>query len=73
MTDQGHWLGFSEIVADINWFEHYLDRLAAITVADVQRVARTYFQPKLRTIGWYVPVGNGTAAITPEEVGNDRV
>lgn len=59
VTDQGYWLGFSEIVADVSWFEQFLDRLAAVTVADVQRVARARLQPRLRTVGWYVPVGNG--------------
>ncbi|MDQ1300343.1 MAG: zinc protease, partial [Chloroflexota bacterium] len=57
VTDQGYWLGFSEVVADVGWFESFLDRLAAVTVADVQRVARARLQPKLRTVGWYVPAG----------------
>ncbi|MCX7669650.1 MAG: insulinase family protein, partial [Anaerolineae bacterium] len=60
VTDQGHWLGFSEIVADVHWFEQYLERLAAVTVADVQRVAREHFQPQRRTVGWYVPTGEET-------------
>jgi hypothetical protein len=59
VTDQGYWLGFSEIVADVSWFENYLDRLDAVTVEDVQRVARTYFKPSLRNVGRYVPVGDG--------------
>ena len=61
VTDQGYWLGFSEIVADVSWFENYLDRLAAVTVEDVQRVAQTYFKPSLRNVGRYVPVGDGGA------------
>jgi zinc protease len=59
VTDQGYWLGFSEIVADVTWFENYLDRLAAVTVQDVQRVAQTYFKPALRNVGRYIPVGDG--------------
>jgi zinc protease len=31
------------------------DRLAAVTAADVNRVARTYFQKSNRTIGLYIP------------------
>lgn len=58
VTDQGYWLGFSEIVADVGWFETFLDRLAAVTVADVQRVAQFYFKPTQRNVGWYVPNGD---------------
>ncbi len=57
VTDQAYWLGFSEIVADVQWFETFLDRLAAVTVADVQRVAQTYLKPTQRNVGWYVPAG----------------
>ena len=43
VTDQGYWLGFSELVADVSWFENFLERVTQVTVEDVQRVARTYF------------------------------
>jgi hypothetical protein len=59
VTDQGYWLGASEIVADVNWFESFMDRLAQVTVADVQRVAQERFKPSLRNVGWYLPTGNG--------------
>jgi zinc protease len=55
VTDQGYWLGFCEIVADVNWFETFLDRLAQVTIEDVQRVARAYFKRTQRNVGWYVP------------------
>jgi zinc protease len=55
VTDQGYWLGFSEVVADTGWFEGYLERLAAVTAEDVQRVAEKYLRPSLRTVGWYLP------------------
>jgi len=67
VTDQGYWLGFSEIVADVGWFESFLDRLAAVTVEDVQRAARARLQPRLRTVGWYVPTGDGPTAMPDEE------
>lgn len=83
VTDQGYWLGFSEIVADVSWFEDYLDRLAAVTTEDVQRVAQLYFKPSLRNVGRYVPVGNGDTAMgehgdaeteeLDEEIENDEV
>jgi zinc protease len=55
VTDQGYWLGFSELVAEVGWFESYLDRITAVTVEDVQRVARTYLKPSQRNVGWYIP------------------
>jgi zinc protease len=55
VTNQGFWYGFSEVFADHTWFESYLDRLAAVTVEDVQRVAKTYLTKSNRTVGWYVP------------------
>jgi zinc protease len=55
VTNQGFWYGFSEVFADYVWFESYLDRLAAVTVDDIQRVARTYLTKSNRTVGWYVP------------------
>ncbi|MCB0061593.1 MAG: insulinase family protein [Caldilineaceae bacterium] len=55
VTYQAYWLGFSEIIADISWLDTWLDRLTAVTTADVQRVAQTYFTPDKQTIGWYLP------------------
>jgi zinc protease len=57
VTDQAFWLGFSEVVADLDWFETFLDRLAVVTVEDVQRVARTWLARTQRNVGWYVPNG----------------
>jgi zinc protease len=57
VTNQGFWYGFSEVFADYTWFESYLDRLAAVTVDDVQRVAKAYLTKSNRTVGWYVPEG----------------
>ncbi len=51
VTDQGYWLGFSEILANVGWFEGFMDRLAAVTVEDVQRVACAYLKPSLRNVG----------------------
>jgi zinc protease len=69
VTDQGYWLGFSEVAADVTWFEQFLDRLAAVTVPDVQRVAQTYFKHTLRNVGWYVPAeGEGDTPEAEEEV-----
>jgi zinc protease len=58
VTDQGHWLGFSEVIASSSWFEAFLGRLATVTAEDVQRVASLYLRPSLRNVGWYLPQGD---------------
>jgi len=55
VSRQGFWLGYTEIFDTYRWFERYLDRLAAVTTADVQRVAQKYLARTNRTVGYYVP------------------
>lgn len=55
VTSQGFWLGNTEIFDDYRWFENYLDRLAAVTTADVQRVAQKCLALTNRTVGHFVP------------------
>jgi zinc protease len=62
ITNQGFWLGYAEMFADYSWFETYLDRLAAVTARDVQRVANEYFRSQSRVVGTYIPLnGKGSA------------
>ncbi|MGB8981292.1 MAG: pitrilysin family protein [Anaerolineales bacterium] len=56
ITNQAFWLGYAEMFADYSWFETYLDRLAAVTVKDIQRVANEYFRPQSRVVGTFVPL-----------------
>jgi zinc protease len=58
ITNQAYWLGFAEMFATYDWFTTYLDRLAAVTPADVQRAAQTYLRPQNRTLGIYLPTGD---------------
>ena len=60
ITNQAFWLGYAEMFADYNWFQTYLEKLAAVTIKDVQRVANEYFKPQSRVVGIYVPL-NGKA------------
>ena len=60
ITNQAFWLGYAEMFADYNWFQTFLDKLAAVTVKDVQRVANEYFKPQRRVVGPYIPL-NGNA------------
>lgn len=67
VTDQAYWLGFSQLLADVGWFENFLEHIAAVTVADVQRTAQQYFKPAQRNIGWYVPQRNGDGSASDAE------
>jgi zinc protease len=55
ITNQGFWLGYAEMFADYSWFQTYLDKLSAVTMKDIQRVANEYFKPQSRVVGTYVP------------------
>jgi zinc protease len=57
VTNQGFWLGYVSIFDEPDWFEQFLDRLAAVTVEDVHRVANLYLPRRNRTVGRYVPQG----------------
>ena len=57
VTSQGFWLGYASIVADLAWYEGFLDSLAAVTIEDVTRVANTYLRKQNRTVGRYMPQG----------------
>ncbi len=56
ITNQAFWLGYAEMFADYGWFTSYLNKLAAVTPADVQRAAQTWFRTKSRVVGTYLPV-----------------
>jgi len=61
VTNQGFWLGLMEMVDTYKSFESLLDKLAAVTPADVQRVAQTYLTETNRTVGWFVPTDHREA------------
>ena len=70
VTNQGFWLGYSSVVADIEWFETFLDRLEAVTVEEVHRVANAYLESGNRTVGHYVgQAGAASSGRSGEEVG----
>ncbi len=49
------------------------DRVAAVTAADVNRVAKTYFQKPNRTVGVYIPAKESTRLAVPSAPAIDLV
>ncbi len=66
ITNQAYWLGYTEMFDSVTWFETYLERLAAVTPGDVQRVAQTYLRPQNRTLGEYLPNGEAEGEMEVE-------
>jgi len=60
----------SEAVAAGDWRLIFLnrDRVAALTVADVQRVAENYFKESNRTLGEFIPTAAPDRAVMPAPV-----
>ena len=56
ITNQGFWMGYSEMIDRYEWFLAFLDRLAEVTPQDVQRTAQTYLRPENRVLGAYIPL-----------------
>jgi zinc protease len=71
VTNQGYWLGATEIFDSYQWFNSYLDRLAAVTPADVQRVAQQYLARTNRTVGHFIPT-QAPAAAPDDGYGDDE-
>ena len=57
-------LGSTEIVADGDYLERFLDRLMSVTPAAMQKAAARVFDDRNRTVGWYLPDA-GAAAVAP--------
>jgi zinc protease len=50
-------IALSESIASGDWRLSFIgrDRIAAVTAADVNRVAQAYFKPSNRTLGYFIP------------------
>ena len=59
--DAAHQLAFFEGVGALDQLLEMPKLIAAVSPADVERVAKTYLVPEQRTVGWFVP-GKATAA-----------
>lgn len=55
ISNQAFWLGYPEIFASYDWFDHYVDHLARVTPQKVLEIAQTYLKPENRVVGFYTP------------------
>jgi len=67
--DAAHQLAFFEGVGALDQLLEMRQRLAAVTPADIQRVARAYLSPDRRTVGWMLP---GAVENLPAATGNPK-
>src|SRR5690606_35468199 len=61
VTMQAFWLAFAESFSSYTWFEDYLAKLDAVTLEDVHEAAAKYLKRQKRTVGYFIPQGNGYA------------
>jgi zinc protease len=56
VTGQARWLGYAEMLGDYTLFTHFVDKLEAVTLEDVQRVAAAYLKRSNRIVGRFIPL-----------------
>lgn len=59
ITNLGHQIGFYSTVAGVDTLEALEARVARVTADEVARVARERLAATGRTVGWFVPSGDG--------------
>ena len=64
VTSIAYWLGSLGTIDTHTLYDEFLDRLAAVTAADVQGVAGRYLAPENRTVGQFLPTGAGGGGAT---------
>jgi zinc protease len=55
ISNQAFWLGYTDMFGSYDWFENYVNHLAAVTPEDVLTIARNYLNPDNRVVGFYTP------------------
>ena len=58
ITNQGFWMGYSEMFDHYSWFNHYNENLALVSPEQVKRILEKYFNPEQRVVGIYHPEGD---------------
>jgi zinc protease len=57
-SNMAYLLGYLEVIHSADLYGHFLDRLAAVTPEDVQRVVQQYLVLTNRTVGWFIPTND---------------
>jgi zinc protease len=57
ITNQGFWLGYTEMFDSYRWFSEYVQRLQAVTPEQVLKAAQKYLSRSSRVVGTYIPEG----------------
>jgi zinc protease len=74
VSAQARGLGYWAMVADWRYLATYLDRIRALTPADLQQAAQKYLVADARTVGHFVPTDGAAApAAPPPAEGSARV
>jgi zinc protease len=58
ITNQGFWLGYSEMFSHYSWFLEYVKNLEQVTAEKLLAKAREYLSPQRRVLGIYRPEEN---------------
>jgi zinc protease len=61
VTNLGHQLGYFETIATTDIYREAPRRIASVTSADVNRVAKRYLRTDRRTVGWFHPEPGGVS------------
>ena len=64
VSSQARMIGFYEMVSSYKQLEEYLDKLKEVRAEDVARVAGRYLTERNRTVGWLVPEGGASGAVS---------
>jgi zinc protease len=62
VTGQARWLGYAEMLGDYALYTDYVNKLAAVSLGEVQAVAKKYLRPEQRTVGRFIPLREGQDA-----------
>jgi zinc protease len=66
ITNQGYWLGYSEMFDSYSWFENFVSSLEKVSKEDVINIANQYLGKNQRVIGVYTPSSSETSHMEGE-------